>query len=274
MIFFTSRIGILSTPEIVQFLFQLRKQHRQDAVEHQIERRGVEQRPEQPLFNVGLTCIDDLVNTNDPRQGFSNSLLYALVATTLGVVLCAMAAFVMCRKRTRLNVFLYYFVLCGLFFPVNYVTLVRVLSTLHLNDTRQGIIMVFTSAMIPFCVFTIRNFVVSVPVELDEAAVIDGAGPISLFFKIIMPLLKPTMVTCFILQFMGVWSDFLTPLYLSSKSKMFPMTMAVYQFFGKNKSYWNYIFADIVLTCIPVVIVYMIGQKYIVGGMTSGAVKE
>ena len=57
--------------------------------------------------------------------------------------------------------------------------------------------------------------------------------------------------------------------YLSSKSKMFPMTMAVYQFFGKNKSYWNYIFADIVLTCIPVVIVYMIGQKYIVGGMTS-----
>ena len=95
-----------------------------------------------------------------------------------------------------------------------------------------------------------------------------------LFFKVIMPLLKPTMVTCFILQFMGVWSDFLTPLYLSSKSKMFPMTMAVYQFFGKNKSYWNYIFADIVLTCIPVVIVYMIGQKYIVGGMTSGAVKE
>ena len=185
-----------------------------------------------------------------------------------------MAAFVMCRKRTKLNVFLYYFVLCGLFFPVNYVTLVRVLSTLHLNDTRVGIIMVFTSAMIPFCVFTIRNFVISVPVELDEAAVIDGAGPLSLFFKIIMPLLKPTMVTCFILQFMTVWSDFLTPLYLSSKSRLFPMTMAVYQFFGKNKSYWNYIFADIVLTCIPVILVYMIGQKYIVGGMTSGAVKE
>ena len=167
-------------------------------------------------------------------QGFLNSFAYALIATTLGVVLCSMAAFVMCRKRTKLNVFLYYFVLCGLFFPVNYVTLVRVLSTLHLNDTRVGIIMVFTSAMIPFCVFTIRNFVISVPVELD----------------------------------------FLTPLYLSSKSRLFPMTMAVYQFFGKNKSYWNYIFADIVLTCIPVIIVYMIGQKYIVGGMTSGAVKE
>lgn len=216
----------------------------------------------------------EVIEQGKLMQGFVNSLTYALVATTLGVVLCAMAAFVLCRKRTKLNVLLYYFVLCGLFFPVNYVTLVRVLSAARLNDTRTGIILVFTSAMIPFCVFTIRNFVTSVPVELDEAAVIDGAGPVSLFFKIILPLLKPTLVTCFILQFMGVWSDFLTPLYLSSKSKLFPMTMAVYQFFGKNKNNWSFIFADIVLTCIPVIIVYMIGQKYIVGGMTSGAVKE
>jgi ABC-type sugar transport system, permease component len=207
-------------------------------------------------------------------QGFTNSMAYAGIATVIGVVVCAMASFVLCRKVTKLNGFLYYFFVCGLFLPVNYVTLVRVLNFFHLTDTRAGIIITFTSAMIPFCIFTIRSFVLSVPVELDEAAVIDGAGPMSLFFKIIMPLLKPTLVTCFILQFMGVWNDFLTPLYLSSKSKLFPMTMAVYQFFGKNKNYWNFIFADIVLTCIPVVIVYMIGQKYIVGGMTSGAVKE
>jgi raffinose/stachyose/melibiose transport system permease protein len=185
-----------------------------------------------------------------------------------------MAAFIVSRKRTKLNTFVYYFIICGLFFPVNYVTLIKVLNVFHLTDTRQGIIITFMSSMIPFCVFTIRNFVLSVPVELDEAAVIDGAGPLTLFFKIIMPLLKPTMVTCFILQFMGVWNDFLTPLYLSSRSKMFPMTMAVYQFFGKNKNYWNFIFADIILTCIPVIIVYLIGQKYIVGGMTSGSVKE
>lgn len=207
-------------------------------------------------------------------QGFSNSMIYALVATGLGVVLCSMAAFVLCRNRTKLNVFLYYFILCGLFFPISYVTLVKVLSALHLNDTRIGIILVFTSGMISFCVFTIRNFVISIPIELDEAAIIDGAGPVSLFFKVIFPLLKPTLFTCFILQFMAVWSDFLTPLYLSSKSKLFPMTMAIYQFFGKSGSYWNYIFADIVLTCIPVIIVYIVGQKYIVSGMTSGAVKE
>ena len=161
-----------------------------------------------------------------------------------------------------------------LFFPINYVTLIRVLQFFHLNDTRIGIIITFTGAMIPFCVFTIYNFISSVPTEMDEAAVIDGAGPLNLFFRIIVPMLKPTMVTCFILQFMTVWSDFLTPLYLSSKSKMFPMTMSVYQFFGKNKNSWNYIFADIILTCLPVIIVYLLGQRYIIGGLTSGAVKE
>lgn len=207
-------------------------------------------------------------------QGFMNSMIYATIATTIGVIICAMAAFVISRKNTKLNRFIYYFVLCGLFFPVNYVTLVRVFQKMQLTDTRQGIIITFMSAMIPFCIFTIRNFVLSIPIEMDEAAVIDGAGPNVLFFKVIVPLLKPTLVTCFILQFMGVWSDFLTPLYLSSKSKLFPMTMAVYQFFGKNTSQWNYIFADIILTCLPVMIIYMLGQRYLVSGLTSGAVKE
>ena len=216
----------------------------------------------------------EVIKKGNLIQGFANSLIYALVATTLGVILCAMAAFVMCRNRTKLNTFLYYFVLCGLFFPVNYVTLVRVLTALHLNDTRVGIVLVFTSAMIPFCVFTIRNFVVSIPVELDEAAVIDGAGPISLFFKVIMPLLKPTMVTCFILQIHDSMERLPYTSVSVQQGKTFPDDYGCLSVLRKNKSYWNYIFADIVLTCIPVVIVYMIGQKYIVGGMTSGAVKE
>ena len=93
-----------------------------------------------------------------------------------------------------------------------------------------------------------------------------------MFFTVILPLLKPTLMTCFVLQFMGVWNDFLTPLYLSSKSKLHPMTMSVYQFFGKEGSNWNYVFADIVLTIIPVVAVYAVGQRYIIGGVTAGAV--
>ncbi len=220
-----------------------------------------------------ISNYSEVVDEGRLVEGFFNSMLYASVAATIGVFSSAMAAYVTSRNRTKLNTFLYYFILCGLFFPVNYVTLVRVLTAMGLNDTRGGIIINFISAMIPFCVFTTRNFVSSIPIELDESAVLDGAGPVRLFVQIIAPMMKPVLVTCFILQFMGVWNDFLTPLYLSSSSSLFPMTMAVYQFFGRNGNQWNLIFANIVLTTIPVVLVYLLGQRYIIGGMTSGAVK-
>ena len=207
-------------------------------------------------------------------QGFFNSFLYAGVSTTIAVLGCAMAAFVICRKKTKLNNGLYFFILSGLFFPVNYVTLVKLLTTIGVANTRLGLIVAFTSSMIPFCVFVIRNFIISIPVEFDEAALIDGAGPITLFFKIIVPLLKPVLITVFILEFMGVWSDFMTPLYLAGSSSMWPMNLAVYNFFGKMTSNWNYVFADIVLTSLPVILLYLAGQKYIVGGLTSGGVKE
>ena len=220
-----------------------------------------------------FTNYAEVIKKAKLMTGFGNSVLYAFASTTAGVLLCAMAAYVLSRKRTKLNNFIYYFFICGLFFPVNYVTLVRVFQWMRLTNTHLGIILVFTSAMIPFCVFTIYSFVETIPTELDEAAVIDGAPPAMMFFRVILPLLKPTLMTCFILQFMGVWNDFLTPLYLSSKSKLFPMTMSVYQFFGKEGSNWNYVFADIVMTVIPVVAVYAVGQRYIIGGVTAGAVK-
>ncbi len=231
-------------------------------------------------MNINLPAVwvfsnfAEVINKGKLLQGFLNSLLYAGLSSAFGVTLSAMAAFVICRKRTRLNSFLFYGILCGLFFPVNYVTLIQVLNFFGLNDSRLGVVLVYTSAMIPFCVFVARNFVLTVPVEMDEAAVIDGAGPVRLFFQIAVPLMRPVLITCFLLQFMGVWSDFLTPLYVVSTSKLWPMNLAVYNFFGKYGSYWNLVFADILLTALPVVLLYMAGQRYIVGGMTAGAVKE
>jgi len=226
--------------------------------------------PTEWMFSNYLEVIDK----GKLFQGFLNSFTYSTVSTLIGVLLSAMAAFVLCRRKTKVNNFIYYFVLFGLFFPANFVTLVKVFQFLHLTDTRIGVILTFTGAMIPFCIFVIRNFVATVPVEMDEAGIIDGAGPLKLFFHVILPLLQPIIATCFILQFMGTWNDFLVPLYLTSKSKMFPMTMSVYQFFGRNTSYWNYIFADIVLTTIPVVAIYLLGQKYFIQGISTGAVKQ
>jgi len=207
-------------------------------------------------------------------QGFSNSFLYAFVSAAVGVIICAMAAFVIKRRKSKLTRRIYYLIICGFFFPVNFVTLLRIFNFIGIANTRLGVIIAFISGMIPFCIFTIGNFVNSIPVEIDEAAVIDGANGLLLFFRIIMPLLMPVLITTFLLQFMGVWSDFMTPLYLSSTSKMWPMNLAVYNFFGKMTSNWQYVFADIILTCLPVVTVYFIGQKYIISGLTSGSVKQ
>jgi raffinose/stachyose/melibiose transport system permease protein len=207
-------------------------------------------------------------------RGFFNSFLYAGVSTFAAVLLCAMVAFVIARNKTKINQFLYGFVLIGLFVPTNYVTLIRILKWVDLYDTRVGLILIFTASMVPFCVFVIRNFISSIPVEMDEAAVIDGSGPLTLFFRIILPLLKPVMVTSFLLEFMGIWSDFMTPLYLTSSQKKWPISMAVYGFFSQNTASWNLVFACVVLTVLPVVLLYLLGQNYIVEGLTTGAVKE
>ena len=226
--------------------------------------------PKEWLFSNYTEVIDK----GNLLQGFSNSLLYALVATTLGVVLCAMAAFVMFRKRTRLNVFLYYFVLCGLFFPVNYVTLVRVLSTLHLNDTRQGIIMVFTSAMIPFCVFTIRNFVVSVPVELDEAAMVDGANQFQVFYKIIIPLAMPQLAVIFLFSFIATYSEYvITSIFLQTPGKM-TLALGLQSFISDQfAAHWTLFSAAAVISSLPIMIVFMCLQRFIQSGLVAGGVK-
>jgi ABC-type glycerol-3-phosphate transport system permease component len=109
--------------------------------------------------------------------------------------------------------------------------------------------------------------------DLKEAAVIDGASPFGLFFRIVMPLMKPVLVTVMVLTFLNTWNEFVMPLYFLGSTDKWPMTLAVYNFFGMYFKDWNLVCADIVLTSLPVIVVYLLGQKYIVSGMTAGAVK-
>ncbi len=215
----------------------------------------------------------EVVKRGKLALGFFNSMIYSTVSTFIALIISGMASFVIIRKKSRKLDFLYYFFICGLFLPVNYVTLTKLLQALNLTSGRAGLIITFLSSMLPFCILVIRNYISTIPIDIDEAAIIDGAGPLQLFFIIILPLLQPILVTAFILQFMGVWSDFITPLYLTSKSSLWPMNLGVYNFFGKNSLQLNLVFADILLTILPVIFVYLLGQKYILEGITSGSVK-
>lgn len=206
-------------------------------------------------------------------SSFFNSLLYATCSVLIIVILVAAAAFVIARNRKGINNFIYYFILSGIAIPINNVALMKVLQVLHLVNTRVGIILVYAAINIPLSLFLSYGFISTIPREIDEAAVIDGCGPIRLFTKIILPLLKPIISTLFVLNFMAVWNDFTMPLYYLNNSAKWPMTLAVYNFFGAFENSWNLVSADIILTLLPVLIVFILGQKYIVGGVSAGSVK-
>jgi raffinose/stachyose/melibiose transport system permease protein len=232
---------------------------------------------------VHLVVVNSLKDRTDARsmsierahleQAFLNSMLYSSGATLLATILAAMAAYVMSRNKTRLNRFLYFFIIMGIAMPINFFTLTKVMQMTHLINTQIGIIILYAATQLPFNTFLIYGFVETLPRELDEAAIVDGAGPLRLFFRLIFPLLTPVLATAALLSFLDVWNNFIFPLYYLNDTSKWPMPLAVYNFFGQFESYWNLVSADIVLTVLPVIAIYLLGQRFIVSGMTAGAVK-
>ncbi len=225
--------------------------------------------PEKWMFENYATVIEQgkLVTS------FFNGLLYATGSVIVIIIVVSLAAFVISRNMKGTNRFLYYFIISGIAMPINNVSLMKVMQAFHLVNTRFGIILLYAAINIPLSLFLAYGFVETIPREIDEAAVIDGCTPWQLFTRIIAPLLKPIVSTLFVLDFMAIWNDFTMPLYYLNNSAKWPMTLAVYNFFGAFQNSWNLVAADIMLTLLPVLIVFIVGQKYIVGGVSAGSVK-
>lgn len=226
-----------------------------------------------PTFPIQFSNYIKVIEKGKLLQSFINSLEYSVGSVVLCVLFASLAAYVLSRNQTKINKLLYMYIVMGITLPINYVALTKVLMTLHLNNTKIGIILLYTAMQLPFMTFLIHGFVAKVPTDLDEAAIIDGCGPIRLFFMVVMPLLKPAIATSVVLTFLNTWNEFISPLYFLNSTEKWPMTLSVYNFFGMYFKDWNLVCADILLTSLPVIIVYLLGQKYIVAGMTSGAVK-
>ncbi len=204
---------------------------------------------------------------------FLNSLTYSVFSVLLCTLTSSMAAFVLSRNRSKANKIIYFIIVLGITMPVNFIALMKVMQMLAIINTKVGIILLYASIQTPFNVFLIYSFVGKIPRDIDEAAIIDGCSPLRLFFSIVFPLLKPVLVTVMVLTFLNTWNEYIMPLYFLGNSAHWPMTLAVYNFFGMYFRDWNLICADIFLTSLPVILVYLFGQKYIVSGMTAGAVK-
>ncbi len=202
-----------------------------------------------------------------------NSTLITVSVVAVTSLVCALGAFIIGRRKDRLSRFLGTFFSLGLIVPMCVVPTILLLNLLHINNTKIGLILVLIASNIAWGMFLLTNFIDTIPRELDEAAFIDGCGPLKLFWHVILPLLKPVLMTNIVIVGMGTWNDLQTPLYLLNSGKNITMPLTVYNFKGQYFSEWNLIFADMVLVAIPMVIVYIVCQKYIVAGIMAGAVK-
>jgi raffinose/stachyose/melibiose transport system permease protein len=217
----------------------------------------------------------DVLTTNDGMilRAFINSAVLTITSVIIMVVFAAMVGYVLSRKKTRLNPVINFFVLAGLIVPPAVVPTIWVLQGLGLFKTMPGMILVEATFGLSFCILLFRAFVSTIPRELDEAAVIDGAGPIRLFFTVVVPLLRPVMITVVVVQAVAVFNDFTGPLYFLPGSDNATVQLTLFNFQSQTLSQYNLLFMDILLITIPPLIMYIFFNRQIVAGLTSGAVK-
>jgi raffinose/stachyose/melibiose transport system permease protein len=217
----------------------------------------------------------DTLTSNDGViwRAIINSAVLTITSVTLMVILSAMAGYVLSRKRSKWNPVVNFFVLAGLIVPPAVVPTIWVLQDLQLFGTLPGMILVEATFGLSFCILLFRAFVGNIPRELDEAAVLDGAGPVRLFLQVVLPLLRPVIVTVIVVQAVFVFNDFAGPLYFLPGDQNVTVQLALYTFSGQNLSFYNLLFMAIFLITIPPLIAYIFFNRQIVAGITSGAVK-
>jgi raffinose/stachyose/melibiose transport system permease protein len=204
---------------------------------------------------------------------YINSTILTVCSVAILVVLSAMVAYVLQRRRSRWNGFINFMVLAGLIMPPAVVPTIWVLQKLGLFRTMPGLILVEVAFGLSFCVLLFRAFISSIPRELDEAAIIDGAGSTRLFFRVIFPLLRSVVITVILTQSVFVFNDFVNPLYFLPGDENATVQLTIYNFYSQFTTQYNLLFMDILLITIPPLILYIFFNRQIVAGMTSGAVK-
>lgn len=206
-------------------------------------------------------------------EGFLNSLKVALPMVFFSLMCSSLLSFYLARVKTKFSKFLYLFVIMGMTAPLSIATTFRLLKSIGILNKLIGVILVQVSMEIPYITFIMVGFMEGLPIEMDEAATLDGCGPYRMFWSVILPLLKPVFITTLILAFMDSWNDAQVVLFFLNNWHNWTMPLNIYRFFRYYSKEWQYIFGSVFLTTLPVLILYLFGQNYIIEGMTAGSVK-
>ncbi|KZM48486.1 carbohydrate ABC transporter permease [Labrenzia sp. OB1] len=219
--------------------------------------------------------IVDVITTRNWQllTAFINSTILTVASVTLLVVFAAMVGFVLQRRRTRWNGLINFLILAGLMIPPAIVPTIWLLQAMGLFAKLHGLILIEVAYHLPFSILLYRAFIATIPKDLDEAAIIDGARPLDVFFRIIMPLLWPVTVTNIVVQSVTIFNDFTNPLYYLPGRGNETVQLTLYNFQSQFNTSYHLLFTNILLITIPPLIVFLFFNRQIVAGVTAGAVK-
>ncbi|WP_425348766.1 carbohydrate ABC transporter permease [Rhizobium aethiopicum] len=208
-------------------------------------------------------------------NSFLNSVIITVIKVPLGLFLSAMAAYALAKIRLKITKALLLVVVFGTMIPfqVMLAPLFTLVNSFGLIDTYPGVILPYIAFGVPYQVFILHGFFKSIPKELSEAALIDGASHFTIFRRIFMPVCLPVLAALLILDFVSTWNEFAMALVLLQDQHMWTLPLGLMSFQGQFSSNYGQLNAAIVMTVLPATIVYLMFQRYFVSGLTSGAVK-
>lgn len=230
------------------------------------------------LFPTGPT-LDNFVSIWEKYPiavYIKNSAIAVGGSTIFGVVCAALCGYGLSRYEFKGKGFLLSFLLVTQMFPavMKIIPYYKILTTVHLNNTRIGLLIVYASFSIPFCTWMMYGYFKSIPTGLDEAARIDGASALYTFYKIILPLALPGLVATVIYAFLQNWNEYMFASVLMSSDTMKTITYAISTMADAYSIQWNYLMCAAIISSVPTLVIFVLMQKYLIAGMTSGAVKE
>lgn len=206
-------------------------------------------------------------------QAALNSFTVVALSVPFSLTFSCCAAYGLARYNFRGNNVVYYLFLGGLVIPAQLTILPVVLldKNLGLINTYAGLILPYIGAHMPFAVFLLTGFLRTLPSELRDAALIDGANEFQVFYRVMVPLLRPALATVAILNAVGIWNDFFFPLVVSPKIPT--LQVGVYNLLGVYSTEWGHIFAGVVISAVPLIVAYLLLTKQFIAGLSAGAVK-
>ncbi len=208
-------------------------------------------------------------------QAFFNSVLIT-AASVLGLIVCgSLAAYPLARYTGPWSQRTYIYFVAGLIVPIQLglFPLYKEMHDLQLINTYYGVILLYIAVNLPFVIFLYTGFIKTVPRELEEAALLDGAGPMQIFRLIVFPLLRPVTATVAITSTLSIWNDFFIPLIFLQRDGMQTLPLAIYDFVGQYNNNWSLIFASVIISSLPLVALFLILQRYFIKGIAAGALR-